>query len=283
MKAKKTRQSRATPTCIIYCRVSSYKQANGSSVSLEAQESISKRIAKSKGYRIKKVCKEVKSAYRSSMESLKEILTSNRNTYIILYDVSRFSRNFKNGLLMLQMALAKNNTLVFATEKLLINNSNKARKMSRFTDLLNQSERESAKIGERIRTAQQYLREQGKYAGGYIPYGYQVLKTNDVSTNNTLSEELSEQNIIAFIRLCRKKSISSDTLNSLMQAISPQIPFININCYDKDQETVLKTISTALTFTEIVDLLNEYSVKKRGNRWSTASVRSVKTDIRYRI
>jgi DNA invertase Pin-like site-specific DNA recombinase len=263
-----------TSTCIIYCRVSSFNQASTTSVSLEAQEALSKKLAKSKGYRIKKVCKEVGSAYKSSMKSLKEILVSNKNIHIILYDVSRFCRGVANGLEMLDAALSKNNTLVFVYEKLLINAKNKESMLAKFTSLLEQSERESEKISSRIKTAQQYLRDQGKYSGGYIPYGYSVNKSANPSKNNILVKESSEQKIATFINLCRKSTISARKLNDLMKKISPQIPYIKINCYDKDQETILDTINTSLTNGEIAGLLNEYSVKKRGCRWSVASVKT---------
>ena len=270
--------SMTSSTCIIYCRVSSFNQSSESSCSLEAQETLSKKMAKSKGYRIKKVCKEVGSAYKSSMKSLKEILVSNKSTHILMYDVSRFCRGVVNGLKMLDMALSKNNTLVFVYDKLVINAKNKESRLPEFTSLLEQSERESAKISSRIKTAQQYLRDQGKYAGGCLPYGYSVTKSTNPSKNNILVEDPSEQNIMAFINLCRKPMISSQKLNDRMKKISPQIPYIKINCYDKDQETVLTTINTSLTNGEIAGLLNDYSVKKRGRRWSVASVRNTKVE-----
>jgi DNA invertase Pin-like site-specific DNA recombinase len=263
-----------TSACIIYCRVSSFNQASGTSVSLEAQETLSKKLAKSKGYRIKKVCKEVGSAYKSSMKSLKEILVSNKNIHILLYDVSRFCRSVTNGLEMLDSALSKNNTLVFVHEKLIINAKNKESMLANFTSLLEQSEKESDKISSRIKTAQQYLRAQGKYSGGKVPYGYSVNKSTNPSKNNILVEESSEQKILAFINLCKKSMISAIKLNDLMKKISPQIPYIKINCYDKDQETILDTINTSLTNGEIAGLLNDYSVKKRGCCWSASSVKT---------
>jgi len=273
--SQSTKSRTGSTTCVIYCRVSTSNQANGNSVSLEAQESLSKKMAKLKGYRIKSTHKEVKSAYSSSMKSLKEILTSNRNTHILLYDVSRFCRNVSNGIAMLNLALSKNNTLVFVHDKLVINKTNKTEKMQKLVDLLEQSENESRRIGSRIKTAQKYLRDQGKYAGGAIPFGHKVLKTDD-DNNNSLVEDPQEQNIMMFISLCRMKEISSEKLNQLMNAISPQVPYAPINCYDKDQVTVLKTINTSLTYSEIADLLNDYSVKKRGRKWTSSSVSSTK-------
>jgi DNA invertase Pin-like site-specific DNA recombinase len=277
MMSKSSKPRTGHPSCIIYCRVSTSNQANGSSVSLEAQESISKKIAKTEGYRIKMTCKEVKSAYSSSMKSLREILTANRNTHIIMYDVSRFCRNVVKGKSMIDIALVKNNTLVFVNDKLVINKKNKIETMPRFLKLLEQSENESKRIGSNIRTAQRYLRDQGKYAGGSVPFGQAVLKTDD-DDNRTLIADCQEQNIISFIRLCRMKEISSAELNQLMNTISKQIPYLNINCYDKDQETILHTINTALTYTEIANLLNEYSVKKRGREWTSSSVSTTKLD-----
>jgi DNA invertase Pin-like site-specific DNA recombinase len=279
--------SKGLPTtgskCIIYCRVSSFAQASGTSVSLEAQESLSIKLAKSRGYRVKKVCKEVGSAYKSSMKSFKELLVSNKNTTILLYDVSRFCRGVKNGMEMLDMALSKNNSLVFVYDNFEINSENKEAQLSKFTTLLEQSEKESLKIGSRIKTAQQYLRDQGKYCGGYLPYGYKVIKSIDAAKNNILVENPVEQNKIAFINLCRNPVISSKKLNYLMKKISPQIPYIKISCYDKDQKTTLDTINNSLTNGEIATLLNDYNVKKRGSRWTTSSVKNTKVEASVEI
>jgi DNA invertase Pin-like site-specific DNA recombinase len=284
MAAKSQINKYAKQTCIIYCRVSTSKQAEGQSVSLEAQEMMSKKWAHSKKLRVKKVCKEVKSAYNSSLKSLKDICTSTKNTHILLYDVSRFCRNVSNGIIMLNLALSKNNTLVFVFDKLTINSKNKNQKLDQFTKLLTQAESESKKIGDRLKTVKQYLNEQGKYSGGYIPYGYSVIKSND-DINNTLVEDVKEKNIIAFVTLCRTNNISRKQLNKLMRVISPQNPYIEINCYDKDQETVIENITTALMYKEIASLLNDYGIHKRGRRWSSPMIKSiiVNTEINFKM
>ena len=263
--------------CIIYCRVSSFIQA-GNSTSLEAQEYNAKALAAERGYRVKQICKEVRSAYNSTMTTLHDILSTSRNTAVIMHDVSRFCRNVVDGLKMLNVALVRNNTLVFVADSLTITNANKSACMDQFTRLLKGAEVESCRLGERIKTAQKYLRDTGKYSGGSVPYGLQVKRSPNHYVDGTLIENESERQIMAFIAICKKAVISTDDLNSHMRKITTVVPYVNIQCYDKDQVTPLKTINTPLTNSEIADLLNDYHVTKRGRVWSAAMVKSVNPD-----
>ena len=268
---------RDSPLCIIYCRVSTFSQAGDNSTSLESQEYNAKALASERGYRVKQICKEVKSAYNSSMATLNDIFRTNRNLVVVMNDVSRFCRNIVDGLKMVEIALAKNNTLVFVADSLTISNQNKADVMDQFTRLLKAAEVESARLGARIKVAQKYLKDTGKYAGGALPYGMGIRRSANPYVNNTLLENKSERDIIEFIATCKKNIIASDDLNAHMRKISPLVPYVDINCYDTDQVTPLKTINTALTNAEIADLLNDYHVKKRGRPWTAAMVKSINT------
>ena len=260
--------------CIIYCRVSSFGQAGVNSVSLEAQEAGAKKLARSRGYRIKQVCKEVKSAYGSSMRSLSGILSENRNTVVMFHDVSRFCRSVVDGMRMLRLALSRGNTLVFVADGMTISVKNQEH-IEGFTRLLKSAELESRRTGERIRTTIKYLRGRGKYSGGYVAYGCRVVKSSNSELNNTICDDPMEKQIIDFIALCKRGEVSSDGLNVAMMKISPLVPYVKIKCYDIDRVTELGTISRALNNAEIADLLNEYRVKKRGKLWSSHTVASV--------
>jgi DNA invertase Pin-like site-specific DNA recombinase len=264
--------------CIIYCRVSSFSQAGDNSTSLEAQEYNAKALAAERGYRVKQICKEVRSAYNSTMTTLHDILSTSRNTAVVMHDVSRFCRNVVDGLKMLDVALAKNNTLVFVADSLTITNTNKSACIDQFTGLLKGAEVESHRLGERIKTAQKYLRDTGKYSGGCVPYGLQVKRSPNHYVDGTLIENEQERQIMAFIAICKKPVISTDDLNTHMRKITTAVPYVNIQCYDKDQVTPLKTINTPLTNSEIADILNDYHIKKRGRVWTAAMVKSVNPD-----
>jgi DNA invertase Pin-like site-specific DNA recombinase len=275
--AEPYRARHESPLCIIYCRVSTFGQAGDNSTSLESQEYNAKALASERGYRIKQICKEVKSAYNSTMSTLNDIFRTNRNIIVVMNDVSRFCRNIVDGLKMAEVALAKNNTLVFVADSLTISNQNRAEVMDQFTRLLKAAEVESARLGERVKAAQKYLKDTGKYAGGSLPYGMEIRRSSNPYVNNTLRENKPERDIIEFIAVCKKNTIASNDLNAHMKKISPLVPYVEINCYDKDQVTPLKTINTALTNAEIADLLNDYHVKKRGRPWTAAMVKSINT------
>lgn len=248
---------------VIYNRVSSLNQNSyNKSVSLQAQESICSKFAHENSLKVKRVYKEIYSAYNREPSVLGTIIELKKNI-IIISSVDRFSRSVDVGISMAKKAIQNKNKIVFIQEQFLVSGYEDIDKL---TEYLLKTEEESRVLGTRIKKARQYLIDNGLFAGGAIPYGYQL---ND----RVLRIRKSEHNIINFIKLCKKPKISSDDLNRYMIPISKNKIYEPINCYDTDGKPIL-TITECLTNGEIADLLNSYKVTKRGGEWNASKVRS---------
>lgn len=80
---------------IVYCRVSSERQSEG--VSLDAQEDMCKQYCIGKGYDVIKVIREATSAKDGkNLVKLEQVL-EDKADFLIVYNVSRFSRNVVRG------------------------------------------------------------------------------------------------------------------------------------------------------------------------------------------
>jgi hypothetical protein len=167
------------------------------------------------------------------------------------------------GLDMAKTALKNKNRILFIQEK--FDCSSHADFMV-LTQYLQVTESESRTIGIRNKKARNYLIENGMYAGGAVPYGYDVVERKVVKNKY-------EQNVLQFIRKCQQSRISSDDLNKMMIDISKTKIYDPISCYDKNGVAVVN-ITERLTNTVIADLLNSYDVDKRGLQWTAAMIKT---------
>jgi DNA invertase Pin-like site-specific DNA recombinase len=246
-------------SAIIYNRVSSIKQNDGSSLNI--QEKSCKDFAETNSLNVKASHKDVCSAFQKTSKILTNII-NNKKTVIIISNIDRFSRNTVNGLLLADIAIRNKNKLVFIQENLVISNSDDIKLIKPYLEI---AENESKSISNRIKRSRLFLINTGKYPGGFIPYGYKVI-------NKQLLDESYEQNVISFIKLCKNNVVKSIELNNAMQKISNcNTP---INCYDEKDNIVLE-INNPLTHSEIVNLLNDYDVLKRGLKWNNIMIKSI--------
>jgi DNA invertase Pin-like site-specific DNA recombinase len=230
------------------------------SVSLQAQESICSKFAHKNNLKVNSVYKEVHSAFTKAPNVLSTVIEL-KNCTIIISDVSRFSRSVKVGTDMAKIAFKNNNQLVFIQEKLACSS---IVDLPILTQYLQKTESESKTIGLRVKKAHTYLIDNGLCRGGHYPYGYNVIDRRAIKNQH-------EQDILQFIRACQQKRIVSDDLNNMMINITNIRPHVPIECYDKDSN-VVAIITQRLTNREIADLLNSYSVTKRGLAWNFGSV-----------
>lgn len=258
--------------CVIYNRVSSMRQNSyTNSVSLQAQESICSKFAHDNKLNVKSVYKEVHSAYNKLPTVLKTVINL-RNRYIIISDISRFSRSVSIGLDMAKTALCNKNTIVFVQDKFVCKSHDD---FIVLTQHLQKTETESRTIGIRIKTAKDYLIENGMHSGGVAPYGYDVI-------NRKVVKNQHEQQVIEFIQECQKNDILSDSLNKLMINIANMKIYVTIECYDEHDKPVTQ-ITERLNDDEIANLLNSYNVHKRGIRWTPSMIKTALMSTRRQI
>ena len=247
--------------CVIYCRVSSLGQnMYNKSVSLRSQESICGKFSHENKLKTRRIYKEINSAYNKIPPVLSEVINL-KNTVIVIASVDRFSRSSKFGMCMAHKCVQNENSLIFIRERLNIVKSQDVQKLSQ---ILKATEMESKLISERVKTSKRYLKSQGLFSGGTIPYGYNVVERK-------LILDKYEQKVIEFIQLCKESNIKSGDLNNIMRKISDYENYEDINCYDEDGD-VVSHITEPLTNSEISALLDSYKIKKRGKSWTTSKV-----------
>ena len=116
---------------------------------------------------------------------------------LIIWDVSRFSRNVKQGLEILDELVKMKVTVFFLTENVCYNNSS-GRHLIRTQ--LSQAQFLSEQVSEKVKSAIHYKRLLGHHIGG-IPYGYKRI-------NGKLHKSYNEQKIIKEIKTLFDKSYS---------------------------------------------------------------------------
>ena len=262
--------------CIIICRVSTDSQVTKNSASLDMQNNICKKFIYNNNLKFKESHQIIGSVYRKNLK-MRKLISGLKNTNILFYDISRFCRNVSEGLVLSDMALSNNNSLIFITNNFTYKTSSKREKLKH---LLGLAQKESDTISLRVKNSKEYLRNKGLYTGGVVPYGYDILKIND---NKKLVYNLYEQNVISFIKYAISPEIKSIILNKHLMKILPKDEsnnFIPIYCYDSNGLRCNK-ISQSLSNREISNLLSEYGILKRDKQWNTCKVRKMVKSIKF--
>ena len=243
--------------CVSYSRVSSIGQNEyNKGVSLQAQEQICAKFAHENKLNIRSIYKEIHSAYNKVPKVLNDVVNKKKQT-ILCSSVDRFSRSIYIGIELANKAIKNKNQIIFIQEKLIIKTLEEVCLLKKH--LLN-SEDESLIISQRIKKARTYLINNGMHPGGAIPYGYNVV-------NKKLVVNSYEEKVIKFIKLCKNDVINCNKLNTYMKQISNLDTYVDINCYDINNQ-IINQLSECLNNQEITDLLNDYNILKRGNLWT---------------
>jgi DNA invertase Pin-like site-specific DNA recombinase len=257
-------------SCILYLRVSSKYQNESNGSSLLVQEQLCKKYAEDNNLIITEIIKEVGSAYtkykKLKIQSIIDSINTD-NFSIVFNDVSRFSRNLMHGLELASNAIAKNIKLIFVKENIILQNINN---LNLIVQHLTESQAESKNISARIATSKKYAKDNNKYSGGRIPFGYELeLKTRE------LLPVAREIDVIEFIKKCRTIGVTEDELNDQMKKIlGPD----DINSYVgikliSNVDAEIPEILEKLTFKNIAEILNDYLVFKRGLKWDSCGTR----------
>lgn len=132
---------------IIYCRVSSKVQEKDG-VSLGVQESSCREYCLKNGYSVYKVIREIASAKNMQKQhKLHDVLEEEENKILVVFAVSRFSRNVVQGIEFAKKLSDKRVSLRSVTEPL---NTGSPMEQHSFVTMLNAAELESKLISQRV-------------------------------------------------------------------------------------------------------------------------------------
>lgn len=139
---------------------------------------------------VKSTVTEVGSAYRTSTPKLKKLIEeTNNGTAILIYSISRFSRNVEYAKRMVKAIHEKGSFIWSVMDHMDSRNPD-------FMNLVQAAENESRNLGERILAAQHRVRTQGGWVGRK-PFGYNKVRVDGMFR---LQENRLEQTIIKRIR-----------------------------------------------------------------------------------
>ena len=253
---------------VIFCRVSSFGQTGPFSISFEVQEHKGHVCANLFKLKVVSTVKIVESAYDGKACTIKTLISKYRGKNIIIYNVSRFSRNVARGMELLDYAL-KCNTRLFFVDEGIVWDKNHTGFRGKIRERLHMAEQESAAIGHRVKDALAEKKRRGYFTGGTPKYGYTVVNADG---GRRAVEEPLEQKVIKFINMCRETGTSVVALNEMMQRLSPDFDAPIVLGYGEDE---VVTLQEALSFSEIAGLLNAYGVTRRGSRWNASIISSI--------
>lgn len=184
---------------IIYARSSTKKQNDlmTNSHSLEIQTSNCIKFCFENNINIDKIETEIISARNSKKQKiLLNIINTNKNILLIVFDISRFSRNIFDGMNMLHKCIDNNITLYLLKDNMYIRDLND---ITRFNNLLLNAHAESDAISFRIKKSIEFRKSNGIFFGKR-KFGYDIITENN---KKKLKINENEQKIIELILILK--------------------------------------------------------------------------------
>lgn len=253
---------------IVYCRVSSGSQNGKNNVSGDVQERVCRDFIIDNKLRLGNVYKETKSAFKGDRNFLAQLIVDNPNTTIVVYDVTRFTRNVEKGLELLKLAQRNNVRFAFACNGMIGDWDGRNIHL-----LMQQAQAESENLSRRVKDAKQQKKAQGFHTGGPTPYGYdRELTPHGVK----LVENQDQQKVIEFIRYAGESNqVTSKKMNELVAPLSP-LWSEQERVYLWDGQRDVAKLRRKLTPAEIATLCNQYAIPaSRNASWTASRIASV--------
>lgn len=208
---------------IIYVRSSTKNQNNiyTNSTSLDMQIFSCENFSKENNLDVISIEKEICSARKGSNQKvLQNIINNNNNINLMVFDISRFSRNIFDGTSMLKQCLDKGITLYSVKDNLFVK---ELRDIQSFTNLLISAQAESDAISHRVQQSIYYRKSLGAYFGK-DKFGYSIVKENNIKKLKPLIDELQIINLIQKLYYgCQKSEIENLLLIITKQKLKLEI------------------------------------------------------------
>lgn len=248
-------------SAVIYTRVSSQRQSEGTS--LDSQFQFCQDYCKQHNFKVVDSYEDVGSArVMSKQKHLTKFMDADyKDINFIVFDPSRLTRSVEDGSRFLNYCNNRNITIHFIHNNLVSSNSSDIKTiLSKFVD----SEVESNMISARVKASIEYRKRNRVWVPSVSPYGFRYNKTD-----KKLVEVEEEQKIIKVI-IGLYYGSKTEPIEKLLTEITGKKQEI---CLDNDEESSVKTIDKGnMTKNSVADFLNMLDITKRGNKWSGLSV-----------
>lgn len=253
-------------TAIIYCRVSTQNQTFGSS--LETQMEAGTNYCTNNNFKIIDIVNEVCSAKEMhKQEKLIQLINSNYNINIIIYDPSRISRNIGDFGQLLHICESKKIILHFVSDNLITNNSNDIKKI---LSLVYDSEIEIKTLSKRVKASIERRKKNKTYLPSIPKYGYIYEKKiiNDKNVSVVKKNE-QEQKIINLINkmywgdeIQPIQLLLEELTGEKQEVINPTNP----------NEQITRIEYGNMTFVDISNFFNAIELSRRNRQWTADAI-----------
>lgn len=254
---------------IIYARISQKNQKDG--LSLESQVSNCIRYCTMNNYHLVEVIKEIGSAKDlSKLKKLERIIDEKDNINLIVSDTSRFCRNVKEGVNLLDL-MDKKNIVLHCADKNFMSNVNDDYKQ--IVGGIKDAEVEIKTLSNRVKRTIKYKKDNNLYLPSLPKYGYSYFKIfDDNMIIKKIKEDPMEQKIILLVNEMYNGSPSKNVEN-LLVAITGNP---NHKIYDYENNVEVKEIRRGnFTKKAIADFLNHLNIFRRGKKWTVNAISNI--------
>jgi len=215
---------------------------------------------------VKELCTSAKNL--SNIKLYKDILKT-PNSIIIFANITRFSRNLRDGLNFIEKAKEKNIVIHFAYENL---NTNTEAHIHQINTHLNNSDLESKQISRRVTINNRTLKAKG-WQFGRPPSGYHVQNRNGIRK----IEKCNKFDLIKnLIKACRRRN-SIENINTELFKVTtfPKTTANKLKIYD-GHGRIFNETDKPLPYSNINNIFNEYNVNNE--RWNINSIKRVENN-----
>ena len=254
---------------IIYTRISSKNQKKG--ISLDSQQKLCENYCFENNYDIIGQFSEVISAKSSSNQKiLHKIIEGYSNINLVVNEASRFSRNFKDAVVLIDMMMKRNIILHCVDRNLICSNNNDFKNI--MSDLKD-AEIEIQTLSRRVKRTINFKKMNNTFFPSVPKYGKKYVKIICGSgTNIKVENDITEQKIISLIRLMFYGS-SSGNIENLLKEITGNNQH---KLYDYERDVEINKVERGnFTKKSIADFLNYINIFKRGKKWSSGMISGI--------
>jgi len=255
-----------TVPTIIYSRCSTKKQndININSASINTQCHSCMEFCKNNNLEIKFMRSEICSARQNNhQKKLLEIIECFNNINLVIFDVSRFSRNIPDGIKMINKCFENNITIYFVKENIQVKSK---LDLPKFTTSLINAQIESDAISYRLNQSIKYRKSLGNDIGK-PRYGFSKIKVNGVFK---FIENEQEQLIIKIILKLKFGGLISD-LDKLTKKLNGK----TLKDIDRSEKTSNIIMCGEYPNSSIIHLLNYNGIKYKENEWKTSNITNI--------
>ena len=248
---------------IIYARCSSKKQNSEitNSQSLNMQIHNCNQFCHNKQFSNINIITEICSATKiKNQKNLLDIIDTRENINLVIFDISRFSRNIFDGTNLIKQCIEKN--IIIYSIKEGLNTETKHGMKLLIGELMN-AQNESDSISYRVNESIKFRKSQGIFIGSRLPYGFKYSKFD----KRKIVKDESEQNIILLI-LKLKYGCTFEEMNNLVNLITEHDV---VGTYDNEKLILYGNYENS----DIAYLLFLNDIYYRGDKWTSMKVYNI--------